>query len=75
VRCGAVAERAARQQPAPDTLEILNQLLRGIPDYWEQRVVLDIAAATIKKATHPQTDTAEYKRLSTTLLERGVDLT
>lgn len=34
-----VAERAARQQPTPDTLEILNQLLRGIPDYWEQRVV------------------------------------
>ena len=69
-----VADRAAHQQPTPDTLEIYNQLLRGLADYWEQRLVLDIATTVIKKATDPLTSTAEYKRLRTVLLERGVDL-
>jgi hypothetical protein len=70
-----VADRAAHQQPTPDTLEIQSQLLRGLSDYWEQRLVLDIATTAIKKATDPQTGTAEYERLRTGLLERGVDLT
>jgi hypothetical protein len=69
-----VADRAAQQQPTPDTLEILNQLLRSLSDYWEQRLVLDIATTAIKKATGPQTDTAEYERLRTVLLERGTIL-
>jgi hypothetical protein len=69
-----VADRAARPQPTPDTLEILNQLLRGLPDGWDQRHVLDTATLAIKKANRPQTDTPEYQRLRTTLLERGVDL-
>ena len=70
-----VADRAAHQQPSPDTLEIHSQLLRGLSDYWEQRLVLDIATTAIKKATDRQTDTAEYERLRTVLLERGVNLT
>ena len=45
-----VADRAARPQPTPDTLEILNQLLRGLPDGWDQRSVLDTATLAIKKA-------------------------
>ena len=70
-----VADRAAHQQPTADTLEIHSQLLRGLSDYWEQRLVLDIATNAIKKATDPQTGTAEYERLRTVLLERGVSLT
>jgi len=70
-----VADRAAHQQPSPDTLEIHSQLLRGLSDYWEQRLVLDIATTVIKKAADPQTGTAEYEHLRTVLLERGVNLT
>ena len=69
-----VADRAARPQPTSDTLEILNQLLRGLHDSWDQRYVLDTAALAIKKVNHPQTGIPEYQRLRTTLLERGVDL-
>jgi hypothetical protein len=69
-----VAERAARPQPTPDTLEILNQLLRGLPDGWDQRSVAETAALAIKKAAPSHRDTPEYQRLHTTLLERGVDL-
>jgi hypothetical protein len=69
-----VADRAARPQPTPDTLEILNQLLRGLPDGWDQRSVLETATLAIKKADRSQADTPEYQRLRTTLLERGVDL-
>jgi hypothetical protein len=69
-----VADRAARPQPTPDTLEILNLMLRGLPESWDQRSVLDTATLAIKKANHPQTDTPEYQRLRTTLLERGVAL-
>ena len=69
-----VAGRAARPQPTPDTLEILNQLLRGLPDGWDQRSVLETATLAIKKANRRQTETPEYQRLRTTLLERGVDL-
>ena len=70
-----VADRAARSHPTPDTLEILNQLLRGLPDGWDQRSVLDTATLVLKKANHFKTDIPEYQRLHTTLLERGVDLT
>jgi hypothetical protein len=69
-----VADRAAHPQPTSDTLEILNQLLRGLHDSWDQRYVLDTAALAIKKVNHPQTGIPEYQRLRTTLLERGVDL-
>jgi hypothetical protein len=69
-----VADRAAQRQPTPDTLEILSQLLRGIPDSWDQRYILDTATRAIKKTSHSQTGAPEYHRLRTTLLERGVDL-
>lgn len=70
-----VAERAAQQEPTPDTLEILNHLVRGTPDYWEQRIILDIAITAIAEATPSQAGTPEYRRLHTALLERGADLT
>lgn len=67
-----VACRAARPQPTPDTLEILNQLLRCLPDGWDQRSVLDTATLAIKKANPSLTGAPEYQRLRTTLLERGI---
>jgi hypothetical protein len=70
-----VAGRAGRLHPTPDTLEILNQLLRGLLDGWDQRSVLDTATFAIKKANPSEIGTPEYQRLHTTLLERGVTLT
>lgn len=69
-----VADRAARSQPTPDTLEILNQLLRGLPDGWDQRRILEIAIITVPKVDRRQANTPEYQRLRTTLLERGADV-
>jgi hypothetical protein len=69
-----VADRAARSQPTRDTLEILNQLLRSLPDGWDQRRVLEIAIITIPKVDRQQANTPEYQRLRTTLLERGADV-
>jgi hypothetical protein len=69
-----VADRAAGLHPTPDTLEILNHLLRGLSDSWDQRHVLDAATRTIQKVDRSQTETSEYQRLHTTLLERGVEL-
>jgi hypothetical protein len=69
-----VADRAARSQPTPDNFEILNRLLRGLPDGWDQRSVLEAAIITFPKADRQQASTPEHQRLRTTLLERGVDL-
>lgn len=69
-----VADRAAHPQPSADTLEILNQLLRGLPDGWDRWHVLETARITVSRASHPQTGTSEYRRLRTTILERGVNL-
>ena len=68
-----VSERAAQQEPTPDTLEILNFLLRGLQDGWDHWNVLNDARRTIHRA-EPLSGTPEYQRLRTSLLERGVDL-
>ena len=68
-----VSDRASRQEPTADTLEILNLLLRGIQDGWDHWNVLNAATLTIKKAGL-LSNTHEYQRLRTSLLERGVDL-
>jgi hypothetical protein len=73
-RARDIAERAARTGPSPDTLETLNQLLRGGGDSWEQHFILDAASAAIIRASHPLTESGEYERLRTALLERGTEL-
>jgi hypothetical protein len=65
-----VAERATTQPPSNRTLAILNQLVRGLDDDWDRRLVTELAAQAIGHAGQ-LADTAEYKRLRTTLLERG----
>jgi hypothetical protein len=68
-----VADRAASQEPTPDTLEILNLLLRGLQDGWDHWNILSTASRTIKGA-ESLSAAPEYQRLRTSLLERGVDL-
>jgi hypothetical protein len=73
-RAREVAERASRADPSPDTLEILNQLVRGGGDAWEQHFILEAASATIIRASHLVTESSEYERLHTALLERGAGI-
>lgn len=49
-----VADRTARPQPTPDTLEILNLMLRGLPESWDQRSVLDTATSQSRKLIIPK---------------------
>ena len=71
-----VAERAAQDSPTPDTLEILNLLVRrAAVDSWEQGTIIETAAKTIDRADASLTTTGEYQRLRTALLERGTDPT
>ena len=69
-----VAERAARTSPSADTLETLNQLVRGGDESWEQPSILKAASAAIISASHPLTESREYERLRTALLERGAEV-
>ena len=69
-----VAKRAARLDPSSDTLEILNLLVRGLPDSWDRRDVLDTASHVVETLTSPLTTTPEYQRLRTATLERGAEL-
>jgi hypothetical protein len=64
-----VAERAAAQPPSTGTLAILNLLVRGLADDWDRQSVMELAAPALGQAKQ-LADTAEYKRLRTTLLER-----
>lgn len=66
-----VAERAAAQPPSTGTLAILNQLVRGLENDWDRQTVMELAAQTLDQA-NALSGTAEYKRLRTTLLERGM---
>jgi len=66
-----VAERATTQPPSTGALAILNQLVRGLADEWDLRSVTELAAQALGQAGH-LADTPEYKRLRTTLLERGM---
>jgi hypothetical protein len=73
-RARRVAERASGATPSPDTLEILNQLVRGGGDPWEQHFILEAASATMVRAPHVVTESAEYERLRTALLEHGAEI-
>lgn len=66
-----VAQRATTQPPSAGTLAILNHLVRGITDDWDQRSISELAAQALDQAEH-LANTPEYKRLQTTLLERRV---
>jgi hypothetical protein len=66
-----VAERATAQPPSTATLAIMNQLVRGLADDWDRRSVTELAAQALGQAEH-LAGTSEYKRLRTTLLERGM---
>jgi hypothetical protein len=70
-RARDVAEHAARIPPSPDTLETLNQLVRGGGDVWEQAFILDAASSAIIRGSYPLIESSEYERLRTALLERG----
>jgi len=65
-----VAERAAIQPPSAGTLAILNELVRGLAEAWDRRNVTELAVNALGRSK-PLADTPEYKRLRTTLLERG----
>jgi hypothetical protein len=67
---GRVAEQAARTNPSADSIEILNQLVRGGGDSWEQHSILNAASAAITRSSYPLTRSSEYERLGTALLER-----
>jgi hypothetical protein len=73
-RAREVAERAARANPSPDTLEILNQLVRGGGDIWEQHSIVTAASTVVACASYPLTKSSEYERLRTALLERGAQI-
>ncbi|MEU3980183.1 hypothetical protein AB0F77_08725 [Streptomyces sp. NPDC026672] len=67
-----VADRAASSQPQSEiTLKILNLLVRGLQDDWDRRNIGTIAKGALVNAAS-LTETTEYKRLRTTLLERGI---
>jgi hypothetical protein len=65
-----VAERAAAQPPTTKTLDILNHLVRGIGADWDRREIAKVATQTLQQA-QILAETSEYKRLHTTLTERG----
>ena len=66
-----VAKRIMAAPPTKTGLEIINELVRGEIDEWERLLIIDkinefLASAEVLK------ETDEYKRLHTTLIERGV---
>jgi hypothetical protein len=66
--------RAAQANPSLDTMEILNQLVRAGREIWEQHFILTEASAAIARAPHRLTESKEYQRLRTALLERGIEV-
>ncbi|WP_328769473.1 hypothetical protein [Streptomyces sp. NBC_00286] len=66
----SVAERAADQEQSTETLAILDSLVRGLEEEWDRREVATYARSSLLSATS-LADTAEYRRLRTTLMERG----
>jgi hypothetical protein len=73
-RARDVAKRAAQANPSLDTMEILNQLVRGGGEIWEQHSILTEASEAIARAQHRLTESKEYERLRTALLERGIEV-
>ncbi|MET9451979.1 hypothetical protein [Streptomyces cinerochromogenes] len=67
----SVAERAAGQEQTSETLAILDSLVRGLEEEWDRREVATYARNSLFSAGS-LADTAEYRRLRNTLLERGL---
>ncbi|ULR51789.1 hypothetical protein [Streptomyces deccanensis] len=67
----SVAERAAGQEQTTETLAILDSLVRGLEEEWDRREVATHARNALLSAGS-LADTAEYRRLRNTLLERGL---
>lgn len=65
-----VARRAASQEQSIETLRILNLLVRGLHADWDRRNVGGIAKGALSRAS-ALSETADFRRLRTTLLERG----
>ena len=65
-----IADRLAASHPTPTGLAILNELIRGRLDEWDCLYVAEKAADILPRASDLQ-ETDDYKRLHTTLLERG----
>ncbi|GGT29286.1 hypothetical protein GCM10010271_36590 [Streptomyces kurssanovii] len=67
----SVAERAADQGQSEQTLAILDSLIRGLEEEWDRREVAAYARSSLLSATS-LVDTANYRRLRNTLMERGL---
>jgi hypothetical protein len=66
-----VSERAAEAQPPTvKVLDILNRLVRGPAEEWERHSIAERAKQTLDRA-QDLAGSAQYKRLHTTLAERG----
>ncbi len=66
-----IAKRLASSRPTNTGLAIFNELVRGSLDRWDRMYVAEKAAAILSSASDLQ-ETDDYKRLRTTLLERGI---
>ena len=66
-----IAERLESSPPTTTGLAILNELVRGSLDHWDRLLVAEKAAAILSSASNLQ-ESDDYKRLHTTLLERGI---
>ena len=66
-----IAERLESSLPTTTGLAILNELVRGLLDGWDRLYAAEKAAAILSSASDLQ-ETDDYKRLHTTLLERGI---
>ncbi|MFJ2831461.1 hypothetical protein ACIPC1_28515 [Streptomyces sp. NPDC087263] len=67
----SVAERASAQAQSKETLAILDALVRGLEEEWDRREVASYAKSSLLSAESLK-ETAEYRRLRNTLLERGL---
>lgn len=67
----AVAERVVRGEVSRDGLEILNQLVRGQVDEWDRLSIAENGVEALRLARKELSETEEYRRLRTTLIERG----
>ncbi|WP_392872773.1 hypothetical protein [Streptomyces sp. LN499] len=67
----SVAERASVQAQSAETLAILDALVRGLEEEWDRREVANYARSSLLSA-ESLTESAEYRRLRNTLLERGL---
>lgn len=65
-----IADRLESSPPTTTGLAILNELVRGSLDRWDRLYVAEKAAAILSSAGDLQ-ETDDFRRLHTTLLERG----